>query len=126
MVAPHAFLDVLANPQVRDAYLAGRIDIILSADFETILWANGAGARFMGLRNVADSIGIDSGFDRLTRHQIEAGLDSDAPVRVSGIPRGEAFLVNEVNLAPLGDVVFLRSVAAHMVQEAAKNSTAER
>jgi len=116
MTAAHAFLDVLANSQVRDAYLAGRITIILSADFETILWVNGAGARFMGLRNVADSIGIDSGFDRLTRHQIEAGLDSAQPVRVSGIPHSEVFLVNAAHLAPLGNVVFLRSVGAQITK----------
>jgi len=110
MAAPHAFLDVLANVQIRDAYLAGRISIILTPDLETILWANGAGARFMGMRTVAETIGVDSGFDRLTRHQIEAGLVSTKPVRVSGVPRGESFLVNETDLAPLGRVVFLRSV----------------
>lgn len=112
MAAPHAFLDILANPQVRDAYLAGRISIILSSDLETILWANGVGARFMGFRTVAESIGVDSGFDRLTRHQIESGLSDVRPVRVRGIPQSEAFLVNAVTMAPLGDVVFLRSVAA--------------
>jgi len=110
MAAPHAFLDVLANVQIRDAYLAGRISIILSSDLETILWTNGAGAHFMGMRTVAETIGVDSGFDRLTRHQIEAGLASPKPVRVSGMPQSEFFLVNATHLAPLGDVVFLRSV----------------
>jgi len=110
MAPPHAFLDVLANAQIRDAYLAGRISIILTQDLETILWTNGAGAHFMGLRTVAETIGVDSGFDRLTRHQIEAGLTAEKPVRVSGMPQSEFFLVNATHLAPLGDVVFLRSV----------------
>jgi len=110
MAAPHAFLDVLANAQIRDAYLAGRISIILSSDLETILWTNGTGAHFMGMRTVAETIGVDSGFDRLTRHQIEAGLKIGRPVRVSGMPQSASFLVTATNLAPLGDVVFLRSI----------------
>jgi len=110
MAAPHAFLDVLANAQIRDSYLAGRISIILSSDLETILWTNGAGAHFMGMRTVAETIGVESGFDRLTRHQIEAGLEAQKPVRVSGIPQNESFLVTATRLAPLGDVVFLRSI----------------
>jgi len=121
MAAPHAFLDVLANAQICDAYLAGRISIILTADLETILWSNGAGAHFMGLRSVAETIGAESGFDRLTRHQIEAGLEVDKPVRVSGIPQSESFLVNETHLAPLGKVIFLRSVKGQADDKGAVN-----
>lgn len=112
MAAPHAFLDILANPQVRDAYLAGRISIILSADLGTILWANGTGARFMGFRTVAESINVDSGFDRLTCLQIEAGLASTGAVRIRGIPQAQSFLVNVIMIEQLGEVVFLRSVVA--------------
>lgn len=112
MAAPHAFLDILANSQVRDAYLAGRISIILSADLTTILWANGAGARFMGFRTVAESINVDSGFDRLTAHQIEAGLSGARSVRIRGIPQAYGFLVSVIAIEQLGQVVFLRSVAA--------------
>lgn len=112
MTAPHAFLDILVNSQVRDAYLAGRISLILSKNLETILWANGAGARFLGFRTVADSIGVDSGFDNLTRLQIENGLTTQRPVKVSGIPSAEDFVVNAIKIEHLGDVVFLRSTAA--------------
>jgi len=121
MAAPHAFLDVLANSQIRDAYLAGRISIILTSDLETILWTNGAGAHFMGMRTVAETIGVESGFDRLTRHQIEAGLEVSQPVRVSGIAQNAAFLVNETHLPPLGKVVFLRSVKGLVDQEGSAN-----
>jgi len=109
MAAPHAFLDILANPQVRDAYLAGRISIILSADLGTILWTNGAGARFMGFRTVAESINVGSGFDRLTCHQVEAGLSGMRPVRIRGIPQAQSFLVNAILIEQLGQVIFLRS-----------------
>jgi|GEM_PF-1416455 len=119
MAAPHAFLDVLANVQIRDAYLAGRISIILTADLETILWTNGAGAHFMGMRTVAETIGVESGFDLLTRHQIEAGLESAKPVQVSGIPHSQSFLVNQTDLSPLGRVVFLRSVQGQVDDEGA-------
>ncbi|UXM95872.1 ATP-binding protein [Bartonella sp. HY329] len=112
MAAPHAFLDILANPQVRDAYLAGRISIILSNDLETILWANGAGARFLGFRTVADSIGVDSGFDNLTRLQIENGLTTKRGVKIGGIPNAQSFLVNAIEMDHLNSVVFLRSIAA--------------
>ncbi|UXN03968.1 ATP-binding protein [Bartonella sp. HY406] len=112
MAAPHAFLDILANPQVRDAYLAGRISIILSSDFETILWANGAGAHFLGFRTVADSIGVDSGFDNLTRLQIENGLATKRGVKIGGIPAAQSFLINAIDMEHLGQVVFLRSIAA--------------
>jgi len=132
MAAPHAFLDVLANSQIRDAYLAGRISIILTPDLETILWTNGAGAHFMGMRTVAETIGVESGFDRLTRHQIEAGLKIAKPVQVSGIPHSEAFLVNETHLPPLGKVVFLRSIkgqvdptgSTHLIEGLSDETTA--
>jgi len=112
MAAPHAFLDILANAQVRDAYLTGRIAIILSPDLAKILWANGTGARFMGFRTVAESINVESGFDRLTCHQIEAGLSGTRPVRIRGIPQAQSFLVHAITIEQLGQVVFLRSVAS--------------
>lgn len=112
MAAPHTFLDILANPQVRDAYLAGRITLVFSSDLATILWANGAGARFMGFATVADSINVASGFEPAICEEVEAGLQHGAPVRISGRPWGGEFLVNTIVIEQLGPVVFLRSVGA--------------
>ncbi|RCL02725.1 MAG: Sensory histidine kinase [Candidatus Tokpelaia sp. JSC188] len=116
MAAPYAFLDILANPQVRDAYLSGEISIILSADLATVLWSNRHGAHFMGFRTILESINVDSGFDRLTCLQIEAGLLSKSEVRIRGITKAQSFLVNVVMIEQLGEVVFLHSVSASMKQ----------
>jgi len=112
MAAAHTFLDILANPQVRDAYLAGRITLVFSRDLATILWANGAGARFMGFATVADSINVTSRFDPAICEEVEAGLQHGAPVRISGQPWDGEFLVNTIIIEQLGPVVFLRSVGA--------------
>lgn len=112
MAAPQAFLDILANAQVRDAYLAGRVAIILSSDLETVLWANGAGARFMGFASVAESLAGQSVFNAITRRLISHALKSGKAVSVRGERYSEQFLANTINLEPWGDVVFLRSAAA--------------
>jgi|GEM_PF-1999073 len=112
MAAPRAFLDILANAQVRDAYLAGRITLILSPDLSILLWANGAGAHFMGFRTVAESLHAESGLSLPARQSIEAALGGKAAVSICGIEGARDFLASRATIAPLGDVVFLRSVAA--------------
>lgn len=112
MAEPHAFLDILANAQVRDAYLAGRMTLILSADLETVLWANGAGARFIGFGAVAEALQAVCGFSALTRRSLRSALGAGVSVSIPGIEGARDFLADEINLAPWGQAVFLRSTAA--------------
>lgn len=112
MAAPHAFLDILAQRQVRDSYLAGRITLVLSPDLETVFWANGAGARFMGHRTVAESLEAQGGFDAASREQIDFAVHNGSAVPIEKTGHAQNFLANRITLEPWGEVVFLRSVAA--------------
>jgi len=109
MAAPHAFLDILAQPQVRDAFLAGRISLILSADLNTVLWANGSGARFLGFHTVAEALHAASGLAPLARRAIEVALADARPAALRGIEGERDFLAGRISLAPWGEAVFLRS-----------------
>jgi len=112
MAASHAFLDILAKAPVRDAYLAGRVTLLLSADMATVLWANGAGAHFLGFRTVAESLSAPCRFDAVLRRRIAEAAAAGSAALLPGAGQGQRFLINRVRLAPWGDVVFLRSVAA--------------
>lgn len=112
MAAAHAFLDILAHMPLRDAYLAGRITLVLTPDLATVLWANGAGARFMGYATVAESLEAQGGFAAESRAAIRKALASNAAVSVSAAGHAQSFLADKLILPPWGEVVFLRSVAA--------------
>jgi len=112
MAVSHAFLDILANAPLRDAYLAGRVTLLLSADMETVLWANGAGARFMGFATVADSLSAPAGFDAAARERLDSAARNGAAIKLRRAEYGQNFLAGRIKLEPWGEVVFLRSVAA--------------
>ncbi|KAA6406278.1 two-component system sensor histidine kinase NtrB [Candidatus Tokpelaia sp.] len=112
MAVSHAFLDILANAPLRDAYLAGRVTLLLSADMETVLWANGAGARFMGFATVAESLAAPCRFDAVLRRRVEEAVAGGVAFLLPGAGQAHRFLASRLRLAPWGEVAFLRSVAA--------------
>jgi PAS domain S-box-containing protein len=68
----YSFIDVAALDGIRERFAAGDSLAVLSADLETLIWANGPGARLFGFDDVEDAAGSASGLPGAARRQIMA------------------------------------------------------
>ena len=68
----HPFIDIAALDGVRERFLSGDALVLLSADLESIVWANGPGAELFGFDGVEDARSAGSGLSFAARRQIEA------------------------------------------------------
>ncbi len=83
----YSFLDVAVLDTVRRRFAAGDAMVILSADLEFILWANGPGAALFGHAGVDQAIGAASGLPAIARRQIAStgsfpDIGADRPLLV--------------------------------------------
>ena len=58
---PYSFIDVAILDGVRERFAAGDAVVILSADLEELIWANGPGALLFGLADIEAVGGAESG-----------------------------------------------------------------
>ena len=89
----YSFLDVAVLDAVRQRFAAGDAIVILSADLEQVIWANGPGAAVFGYPDIETIIGASaqlpliakrqrfSGDRQRSRHHGQAGDRHDQPRR---------------------------------------------
>lgn len=126
----YSFLDVAVLDEVRTRFAAGDALLILSADLDQVLWANGPGAAVLGHADIEAAIGAPAGLPPVAKRQITAtagfpaiGRNRALLVRLS---RGMAtqaigFQASAVTM-PDGEAAILLSVPA---QQSGSRSVAE-
>ncbi|PLP59258.1 PAS domain-containing sensor histidine kinase [Mesorhizobium loti] len=126
----YSFLDVAVLDEVRTRFAAGDALLILSADLDQVLWANGPGAAVLGHADIEAAIGAPAGLPPVAKRQIMAtagfpaiGRNRALLVRLS---RGVAtqaigFQASAVTM-PDGEAAILLSVPA---QQGGSRSVAE-
>lgn len=77
--------------------MSGQCSFVLSSDCQTILWANGTAAYFLGFSNVGDAIGSPSFFDQQTRKQIIEHLANQLPLKIHGKALFDSFALSVVD-----------------------------
>ena len=70
--ASYSFLDVAVLDEVRERFAAGDALVILSADLEEVIWANGPGAALFGHADVEAIIGAAAPLGAAAKRQIAA------------------------------------------------------
>jgi PAS domain S-box-containing protein len=122
----YSFLDVAVLDTVRRRFAAGDALVILSADLEEVLWANGPGAAVFGYADIEQIIGESSGLPPVARRQVMAtsgfpdiGRDRALMVRLtSGMTsRAVSFLASSMAM-PDGEKAILMAVPAEQAEGA--------
>jgi len=122
----YSFLDVAVLDAVRQRFAAGDALVILAADLEQVLWANGPGAALLGYPDIERIIGESSGLSAVARRQIMAtsgypdiGSNRSLMVRLtSGMTsRAVGFLASSITL-PDGEKAILLAVAPEQDEQA--------
>ena len=109
----YSYLDVAILEPVRSRLAGGDALVLLSADLENVLWANGTGAKLLGRPDIESAMGAPSGLAAAQRRQIaatrnfpEIGSDRPLLVRLSGGMTNQPFLASSVRL-PGGEAAIL-------------------
>jgi hypothetical protein len=68
----YPFIDIAVLDPVRSAFLAGDAIVVLDAELEEIIWANGPGAVLFGHDDVETARGADAKLGMAARRQIAA------------------------------------------------------
>ncbi|GAA4106599.1 PAS domain S-box protein [Aminobacter aganoensis] len=118
--AAYSFIDVAVVDRVRQRFAAGDAIVVLTADLEDVVWANGPGAAVLGYDDIDAVIGAPARLGLAARRQIaatsgfpEIGSDRAIMVRVaSGLTsRAVAFMASSVRL-PDGETAIMLAVPA--------------
>ncbi|TGQ33333.1 PAS domain S-box protein [Mesorhizobium sp. M00.F.Ca.ET.216.01.1.1] len=116
----YSFLDVAVLDAVRQRFAAGDAIVILPADLEQVIWANGPGAAVFGYPDIEAIIGASARLPLIARRQImatsgfpEIGSDRAITVRLAtGMSsRAVGFLASAVTM-PDGERAILLAVPA--------------
>jgi PAS domain S-box-containing protein len=122
----YSFLDVAALAAVGPRLAAGDALVVLDTALETVLWANGAGARLFGATDPLSFIGADPALRGPVRRQIEAtsgfpriGQNRNLVLRLAGglFSRTTAFSASEIAM-PDGETAILFAAVPARVNEA--------
>jgi PAS domain S-box-containing protein len=68
----YSFIDIAVLEKIRGRFAAGEALVLLSADLEHVVWANGAGAALLGYRDVETVMGAPADLGFVARRQIAA------------------------------------------------------
>ncbi|WP_054310176.1 histidine kinase dimerization/phospho-acceptor domain-containing protein [Mesorhizobium sp. 1M-11] len=126
----YSFLDVAVLDEVRTRFAAGDALLILSADLDQVLWANGPGAALLGHADIEAAIGAPADLPPVAKRQISAttgfpaiGRNRALLVRLSRGMTTQAigFQASAVTM-PDGEAAILLSVPA---AQSGSRSTAE-
>ncbi|AWC25276.1 Cell-division control histidine kinase PdhS [Aminobacter sp. MSH1] len=116
--AAYSFIDVAVVDRVRQHFAAGDAIVVLTADLEDVVWANGPGAAVLGYDDIDAVIGAPARLGLAARRQIaatsgfpEIGSDRAIMVRVaSGMTSSAvAFMASSVRL-PDGETAIMLAV----------------
>jgi PAS domain S-box-containing protein len=116
----YSFLDVAVLDTIRQRFAAGDAIVLLSADLEQVIWANGPGAVVFGYPDIEAIIGASAGLPLVARRQIMAtsgfpkiGRDRAITVRLAtGLTsRALGFLASAVTM-PDGENAIMLTVPA--------------
>ena len=83
----YSFLDIAVLDDVRSRLAAGDALVILAADLDEVIWANGPGARLFGFPDIEAIMGATAGLGSVARRQIASisgfpAIGDDRPVAV--------------------------------------------
>jgi len=130
--ATYSFLDVAALDGVRERFARGEALVILSADLNEVIWANGPGAALLGHADVETIFGVDAPIGPTARRQISGlrgfpaiGRDRSLLVRIAmGVSSSALpFQASEVGM-PDGEQAILLALSAG--QDSPDDTTAAR
>ena len=68
----HPFIDIAVMDHVREALVAGEAVLVLSADLETVVFANAGGLRLLGATDLDSALGSPAGLSTLQMRQLRA------------------------------------------------------
>ncbi|CAM5525604.1 PAS domain S-box-containing protein [Aquamicrobium terrae] len=132
--ASYSFLDVAVLDDVRSRFAAGDAIVILSADLEQVLWANGPGAAVFGYPDIDAIIGASDTLPPVARRQIEAASgfpdiarDHALTLRLAAgmASRAVNFLASSIAM-PDGEKAILLSVPMTLATSRSAAEIAER
>lgn len=83
MSGSYPFIDIAALDEIRDGFVKGDAQLVLSTDLSEVLWANGPGAALFGYQKINDMIGQNFHLPIAARRQIETALSGEVPNIVS-------------------------------------------
>lgn len=75
MSGSYPFINIAALDQIREGFVKGYAQLVLTHDLSTVLWINGPGAKLFGFEHIEDIIGGELELPVATRRQI-AGSSS--------------------------------------------------
>lgn len=106
MSGSYPFIDIVALDSVREGFARGHAQLVLTRDLNTVLWANGAGARLFGFDHVDGILMNGADLSIAARRQIEvaSAQAGHEPQNVS-IRLGAALTRLTVSSISLGDGV---------------------
>ena len=83
----YSFLDIAVLDEVRSRLAAGDALVVLAADLDEVIWANGPGARLFGFPDIEAIMGATAGLGSVARRQIASisgfpAIGDDRPVAV--------------------------------------------
>jgi PAS domain S-box-containing protein len=89
--ASFSFIDIAALDGIRTRFASGQALVVLSPELDEVVWANGAGARFLGHADIEAAIGSPAGLEPALRRRItalagfpEVGEDRQVVLRMGG------------------------------------------
>jgi PAS domain S-box-containing protein len=116
----YSFLDVVVLDEVRARFAASDALVILSADLEQVIWANGPGAALFGHVDIEAMIGARAKLPMTTRRQIMAapgfpqiGRDRTILLRLADgmTSRAVAFLATAIKMPDQEEAILLAAPA---------------
>lgn len=72
--AAYPYIDIVVLDAIRSRVIRGYSLVVLTPDFETVIWANGAGAQLFGVADLEDFLQSDPQLGATTIRQIDAAI----------------------------------------------------
>jgi PAS domain S-box-containing protein len=130
----YSFLDVAVLDAVRQRFAAGDALVILSADLEQVIWANGPGAALLGYPDIEATIGASARLPMIARRQImatsgfpEIGSDRAILVRLAtGVSSNAVPFLASALTMPDGEKAIMLAAPAVQAENADAGESARR
>lgn len=121
MASAYSFLDIAVLDAVRERFAAGDALAVLSVSLDEILWANGAGAAWLGHADIEEAIGSAPRLSPVAVRQIaalpgfpEIGRDRPLSLRLAGGIRSRLVTLQASGLTlPGGEKALLLALPMH-------------
>ncbi|MCT7374015.1 PAS domain S-box protein [Chelativorans salis] len=134
MASAYSFLDIAVLDEVRERFAAGDALAVLSVDLAEIVWANGAGAAWLGYPDIEAAIGNAPRLPAVALRQVAAapgfpdiGRDRPLALRLAGGLKSRIVSLQATAIAlPRGEKALLLALPSPVTKDAMEKEQAER